>query len=135
MPLDPERFLVQAQRLAGTAEDDANYRSATNRAYYACHLVALDALFGVDAGGGKRPSHWAVIKAVAGHRGGEEDANDLRRLKRMREVADYVTDSSHPEVQGVFDENSASDWASLADWALAVAGALIPRLRALPPTG
>ncbi len=135
MPLDPERYLVQAQRLAGTAEDDADYRSAINRAYYACHLVARDALFGVDAGGGKRPSHWAVIKAVAGHRGGEEDADDLRKLKRMREIVDYVTDSSHPEVQAVFAASLVSDWASLADWALAIAGALIPRLRALPPTG
>ena len=135
MPLDPERFLVQAQRLASTAENEEDHRCAINRAYYACHLAARDALFGVDAGGGKRPSHWAVIKAVAGHRGGEEDADDLRRLKRMREVADYVTDSSHPEVQGVFDKNSASDWASLADWALSVADAVIPRLRALRPAG
>ena len=59
----------------------------------------------------------------------------LRRLKRMREVADYVTDSSHPDVQDVFAENRVADWESLADWALAIADALIPRLRALPPTG
>ena len=133
MPLDPELFLSQAQRLARTAENEADHRSAINRAYYACHLVARDALFGVDAGGGRRPSHWAVIRAVAGHEGGAADANGLWTLKEMREAADYVTDSSHPDVQRVFADGRVSDWAGLAARALAVAGALIPRLRALPP--
>lgn len=131
MPLDPELFLVQARRLARTAENEADYRSAVSRAYYACHLTARDALFGVDAGGGGRPSHWTVIASVAG--AGENDADRLRRLKRMREVADYVTDSSHPEVQRVFANSRASDWASLAGRALAVADMLIPRLRTLQP--
>ena len=53
----------------------------------------------------------------------------------MRGAADYVTDSLHPDVQRVFAENSVSDWAGLAARALSVAGALIPRLRTLPPTG
>ena len=135
MPLNPELFLVQAQRLARTAENEADYRSATSRAYYSCHLTARDALFGVDAGGGGRPSHRAVVKSVANAPGLRQDARMLRRLKRMREVADYVTDSSHPDVQRVFASGPASDWASLAARALAIAGALIPRLRALPPTG
>ena len=135
MPLDPELFLVQAERLTRTAENEADHRSAISRAYYACHLVARDALFGVDAGGGRRPSHWAVIRAVARHEDGESNANELWTLKAMREAADYVTDSLHPDVQRVFDENSVSDWASLASRALAVADALIPRLRALQPAG
>ena len=135
MPLDPGLILVQAQRLAWTAENEADHRCAINRAYYACHLVARDALFGVDAGGGRRPSHWAVIKSVAAHQSREEDAEELRKLKAMREAADYVTDSSHPDIQRVFAENSVSDWAGLAARALSVAGALIPRLRTLPPAG
>ena len=135
MPLDPELFLGHAHRLAWTAENEADYRCAVNRAYYACHLVARDALFGVDAGVGRRPSHRAVIEAVAAHQGGEEDADELRKLKRMREVADYVTDSSHPEVQDVFAVSLVSDWAGLAARALAGASALVPRLRALPPAG
>ncbi len=135
MPLDPELFLVQAQRLAGTAENEADHRSAINRAYYACHLTARDALFGVDAGGGRRPSHWAVINSADRVPGLHQDARWLRELKSMREAADYVTDSSHPDVQRVFAENRVADWESLADWALAIAVALIPRLRTLPPTG
>ena len=135
MPLDPELFLVHAHRLARTAENEADYRCAVNRAYYACHLVARDALFGVDAGGGRRPSHTAVIKSIATHPGGAEDADGLRELKAMREAADYVTDSLHPDVQRVFAENSVSDWASLASRALSVADSLLPRLRTLPPAG
>ena len=135
MPLDPELFLIQARRLARGAENEADYRSAISRAYYACHLVARDALFGVDAGGGRRPSHWAVIRSVAEDEGSEEDGDGLRRLKWMREVADYVTDSLHPEVRRVFERNQVADWEGLAAAALAVAGEIVPRLRRLPPAG
>ena len=135
MPLDPELFLGHAHRLARTAENEADHRCAVNRAYYACHLTARDALFGVDAGGGRRPSHAAVIKSIAAHPGGAEDADGLQELKAMREAADYVTDSLHPDVQRVFAESGVSDWPSLASRALTVADALIPRLRTLPPAG
>ena len=135
MPLDPELFLGQAERLARGAENEADYRSAINRAYYACHLTARDALFGVDAGGGRRPSHWAIIEIVAKIEGHDEDANGLRLLKTMREVADYVTDSSHPEVRRAFEESQVEDWEGLAAAALAVAGEIVPRLRRLPPAG
>ncbi len=135
MPLDPELFLGQARRLANDAENEADYRSAINRAYYACHLTARNALFGVDAGGGRRPSHWAVINSVNKAPSGHWDARRLRRLKRMREVADYVTDSSHPEVRRVFERSQVADWEGLAAAALAVAGEVVPRLRRLPPAG
>ena len=135
MPLDPELFLGQARRLANDAENEADYRSAISRAYYACHLVARDALFGVDAGGGRRPSHWAVINFVDKVPGRHWDAYLLQALKRMREVSDYVTDSSHPEVRRVFERNQVVDWEGLAAATLTIAGALIPGLRRLPPAG
>ena len=135
MPLDPGLFLGQAERLARDAENEADYRSAVSRAYYTCHLTARDALFGVDAGGGRRPSHWAVINSVDKVPGRRRDARKLRGLKWMREVADYITDSLHPEVQEQFGASRVSDWAGLAARALAVAGVLILRLRRLPPAG
>ena len=135
MPLDPELFLDQARRLAGDAENEADYRSAISRAYYACHLVARDALFGVDARGGRRPSHRAIIGIVTKTEGHDDDADGLRLLKTMREVADYVTDSLHPEIQRLFAKNRVSNWEGLAAAALGVAGALVPRLRRLPPAG
>ena len=139
MPLDPELFLGQARRLANDAENEADHRSAINRAYYACHLVArdalCDALFGVDARGGRRLSHWTVINSVNKAPSGHWDARRLRRLKRMREVADYVTDSLHPEVRRVFERSQVANWEGLAAAALAVAGEVVPRLRRLPPAG
>ena len=135
MPLDPELFLGQARRLVRDAENEADYRSAINRAYYACHLVARDALFGVDAGGGRRPSHWAVINSVDKAPSGHWDARLLQALKMMREVADYITDSLHPEVQERFGAARVEDWEGLAAATLTIAGALIPRLRRLPPAG
>ena len=135
MPLDPELFLGQARRLTRDAENEADYRSAISRAYYACHLVARDALFGVDARGGRRPSHRAIIGIVAKTEGQDDDADGLRLLKTMREVADYVTDSLHPEIQRLFAKNRVSNWEGLAAAALGVAGALVPRLRRLPPAG
>ncbi len=53
----------------------------------------------------------------------------------MREVADYVTDSLHPEVLRAFEESQVEDWEGLAAAALAVAGEVVPRLRRLPPAG
>ena len=135
MPLDPELFLGQARRLVRDAENEADYRSAINRAYYACHLTARDALFGVDAGGGRRPSHWAVINSVDKAPSGHWDARLLQALKMMREVADYITDSLHPEVQERFGAARVEDWEGLAAATLTVAGALIPRLRRLPSAG
>ena len=135
MPLDPELFVGQAERLARNAENEADYRSAISRAYYACHLVARDALFGVDAGGGRRPSHWAVINSVNKVPGRHWDAYLLQALKRMREVADYVTDSLHPEVRRAFERNQVADWEGLAAAALVVVGEVVPRLRRLPPAG
>ena len=133
MVLDPELFLGQAMRLARGAENEADHRSAISRAYYACHLVARDALFGVDARGGKRPSHWAVINSVDKVPNRHHDARLLHALKRLREIADYVTDSTHPEIQRLFAKNRVSNWEGLAAAALAVADALIPRLRRLQP--
>ena len=135
MPLDPELFLGQGRRLARDAENEADHRSAVSRAYYACHLVARDALFGVDAGGGRTPSHWAVINSVGKVPNRRYDARLLHALKRLREIADYVTDSTHPEIQRLFAKNRVSTWEGLAAAALAVAGALVPRLRRLPSAG
>ena len=77
MALDPADFLAQAPLLM-EAGGEADYRSAINRAYYACHLMARDRLFGLDAarwGGPRRPSHRAVVRA-------------LWRLPSMVEAAD-----------------------------------------------
>ena len=107
-----------------------------SRAYYACHLVARDRLLGVDAGGrerSRRPSHRSVIAVAVASPESGVDAEQFNRLKLMRENADYVRDPDHPETRRLFAASNVRDWADLANEALSIARALLPRLRTLPP--
>ena len=134
MALDPASlFALAEQLLNGSQVNEAAARSAVNRSYYACHLTVRDRLYGLDAQrhGQRRPSHVAVVQAV-GARLASKRGEELHRLKRMREVADYVRDSDHPEAQFVFGRESVATWPDLAGVALAVARDLLPLLRAMP---
>lgn len=127
--------MAQAERLAQPGAGEEDYRTAVSRAYYACHLVARDRLFGVDAvrwGRGWRPSHRTVMEAVRPHM---PDVIHERfdQLKLMRENADYVRDPDHPETQRLFSVLNTNDWAEFASDALTIARRLLPRLRTLPP--
>ena len=116
MALDPAEFLAQAPLLM-EAGGEAGYRSAINRAYYACHLAARDCLFGLDAaqwGGPGRPSHRAVVRALRRLPPMRDAAEQLERLRKAREVADYVRDDGRPEAQAQFRLHGASDWRGLA---------------------
>ena len=121
MALDPAEFLAQAPSLM-EAGGEAGYRSAINRAYYACHLIARDRLFGLDAaqweGSGKRPSHRAVVRTLLGHPLTHDVAHSLEHLRQTREVADYVRDPLHPEAQAQFSLHGVSDWRGLAQLSL-----------------
>ena len=132
---DPERFLVQAERLLQAGADEEDYRTAVSRAYYACHLTARNRLFGVDAVGwdssGKRPSHVAVIGALGASSASSELVEALRRLKLAREKADYVCDPLHPEIRELLDDFNVAEWAELANETVVLARDLLPLLQAL----
>ena len=85
MALDPTEFLAHASLLM-EAGGEAGYRSAINRAYYACHLVARDRLFGLDAARWepppRRPSHRAVARALWERPSTADAAHNLERLRR-----------------------------------------------------
>ena len=136
MPLDPQEFLAQADLLLATG-GEAGYRSAINRAYYACHLLARDRLFGLDAArweaGPRRPSHRAVIAAVRQHPSFRTIAHELEDLKTMREVADYVSGDEHPELLDLFTRYSVSRWQDLASRALPRARETFATLRVSLP--
>ena len=115
---------------------EAGYRSAISRAYYACHLFARDRMFGLDAvlwlTSPHRPSHYAVIEALR-QRVDDRGPDALDDLKRMREVADYVRDDEHPEVQRLFTPHCVSEWEGLTGRALPLARATFAALEeALP---
>ena len=135
MALDPADFLAQAPLLM-EADGEAGYRSAINRAYYACHLAARDRLFGLDAaqwGDRRRPSHRAVIRALMRRPSMRDVAYNLDRLRKTREIADYVRDDAHPEAQAMFRLYGASDWRELAQISLQRARDVFAALRSLPP--
>lgn len=124
MALDPEELLAQAD-VAMAAGTEAGFRSAVNRVYYACHLLARDRLFGLDAArweaSPRRPSHRAVIDAVRQRLSSDEIPDDLDDLKTLREVADYVRGDEHPELLALFTQYGVSAWEDLAGEALPIA--------------
>ena len=120
MALDPAGFLAQAPLLM-EAGGEAGYRSAINRAYYACHLAARDCLFEIDAaqwGGPGRPSHRAVVRSLRRLPSMGDASEQLERLRKAREIADYVRDTLHLEAQALFRLHGASDWRGLAQVSL-----------------
>ena len=117
------------------AGGEAGYRSAINRAYYACHLMARDRLFGIDAaqwGGPGRPSHRAVVRALRRRPSMHGAAHNLEQLRQTREVADYVRDALHPEVRVLFRRRGASNWRELAQISLLRARDVFAVLQSLP---
>ena len=134
MALDPSEWLEHAERMRSLDDAEIAHRTAVNRAYYACHLAARDQLYGVDAHRqlGRRPSHIAVIRAVRAQLN-EQAANRLHRLKLMREAADYIRDSDHPEVQAAFVRERAATWSDFAAAAIESATDLLLVLDDMPP--
>ena len=136
MALDPAEFLAQAPLLMD-AGGEAGYRSAINRAYYACHLMARDRLFGLDATRWepppRRPSHRAVVRALWRRPSVGDAAYSLELLRKTREIADYVRDSVRPETQAIFRLNGVSDWRELAQISLVRARDAFAALQRLPP--
>ena len=132
---DAEEFFTYGEAIVRGGGGEAASRTGVGRLYYSCHVEARDCMFGVDAanwkGPGRRPSHRAVIIAAA-RTLPLESIDSFRRLKEMREMADYVRDPAHPEMQALFAVNNAHDWADLADEALTIARDLLPLLRQLP---
>ena len=134
MALDPADFLAQAPLLM-EAGGEAGYRSAINRAYYACHLAARDRLFGLDAaqrGDRGMPSHRAVIRALQSFPSMRDPAEQLNRLRKTREIADYVRDDAHPEAQALFRLYGVSSWREMAQTSLQCARDLFAALRSMP---
>ena len=134
MALDPADFLAQASLLMD-AGGEAGYRSAINRAYYACHLAARDRLFGLDAaqwGDRGRPWNRAVIRALQRFPSMRDPAKQLNRLRKTREIADYVRDDAHPEAQALFRLYGVSSWRAMAELSLLRARAVFAALQGLP---
>lgn len=144
---DPMEWLSLGESLAsGTSE--AELRTAINRVYYACHLLARDRLFGDDKVGLKRrdtehltgdkrnTEHAAVSSAIARNTGVRKGpakrlADQLTELRSMREQADYFRDSKRDEIQELFKRYNVTGWPGLARTATTRAKSLVPEIGAL----
>lgn len=112
---NPLEFLQLANQLAAST-DEANLRTAVNRAYYALFLLARDKLSITDTSG----VHRLVVKVIK--RRNNALADQLGSLKRLREVADY-----EPVPKKEKDRNWQRNWRvaqELAKW-------ILPKLQAL----
>ena len=134
---DADEFFTYGEAIVRAGGGEAASRTAVGRLYYSCYIEARDSMFGDDAvnwrGRGRRPSHRAVIEAAERALPPGPASQRFKRLKAMREMADYIRDPAHPEMQALFAARNARDWADLADEALGIARDLLPLLRQLPP--
>jgi uncharacterized protein (UPF0332 family) len=83
-PFDTSSLYALAQELAYRSSDEVRLRTAVNRAYYAVFLLAREKA----RIRGTHDVHVRVIEAVR-QRKGQNLANLLFHLKRLRTVADY----------------------------------------------
>jgi hypothetical protein len=144
---DPLDLLNLGESLAKAASE-AEHRTATNRVYYACFLIARDRIFGDDRVGltstvkkkieKKRniSEHEAVLRAIVNNAGipkgfAKRLSDQLGELKAMREEADYYRDSERDEIAGMFERYKVSGWRGLAGHAATLARSLQPELGAL----
>ena len=90
---NPEDYWQISLKLVNQKPSDADYRTASNRAYYACHLV------GCEKGIIKRTYSAKDHSALWGElrRRGTVWWNKLETLYRIREHADYHVSLDNPD--------------------------------------
>ena len=90
LPFNAQDFLALADQLANDpAGDEAKYRSALSRAYYALFLYARESLIarGVMVSSFSGTDHGLVIQTLRASSQG--DADQLGKLRNKRNRADY----------------------------------------------
>jgi len=116
---DAQEFMGLAITVASSEPNEAGYRTAINRAYYACHLVGRDS---TAKKGWFEPKHTyedhsGLLRALQDH--DVPWRPKLRDLRELREHADYHT---HLEV-------NRATW----ERAKLIAQDILPRLKNIAP--
>lgn len=134
-----EEFLRLGLKLVSNEPNEAGYRTAINRVYYACHLVGRESAhekgwFTPKYGA---PDHSGLYRSLMQRtRWGAK----LRRLYELREHADYHVSPKQQALGSCPDCGRASDIEPLASdktWeeAKSIAQDIFPRLVGLRPEG
>jgi uncharacterized protein (UPF0332 family) len=117
-PLDPHDFLTLARELAGQNDEQGRLRTAVGRAYYALFLIAREKTHIMA----KRETHEKVIQALKKTPGYRPTADQLDKLRRLREVADYELAPKDPT-----DSNWKRNWSKVENFVAAI----LPKLESL----
>jgi len=130
LSFDPKEYFTLGCSVAESAANEAAYRTAINRAYYACHLIGRESTL---QKGWFVPTYSAldhkklcrVLKDKAGYGSGVK----LLSLYVNREHADYHT-GSHPDDNECCRQDIDNIWSN----SKATAEFLIPKLQSIFPT-
>ncbi len=135
---DGAEFYLLAKRLVAVDQSEAAYRTSINRAYYACHVVGIDS---TSKKGWYQPAfgagdHSGLSRALRAHN--QDWHSKLTELYRLREHADYHTESSNPGAECDYCRDSAknSNSSSLNLWTRTqtITDDILPRLKSIAPT-
>jgi len=133
-----EEFLKLALNLVNYEPNEAGYRTAINRAYYACHLIGCEstARKGWFTPKHKPDDHSGVCRALKKY---TPWGDKLRTLIELREHADYHIDprQQSPDNRCSYCDGK-TDTTALVDentWIIArdIANYILPRLQSIAP--
>jgi len=135
-----QEFLQLGLRLVSYEPNEAGYRTAINRAYYACHLIGCEstARKGWFTPKHGRDDHAGLWRALRKHH--TPWWTKLRDLYELREHADYHIDpTQQPPNNGCSYCVSETDISALVDentWTRArdIANDILPRLQSIMPS-
>ena len=133
-----QEFFQLGLRLASCEPNEAGYRTAINRAYYACHLIGCEST--------ARKGWFTPQYTFRDHRGLWQALkqhtpwwNKLRVLYELREHADYHVDPTQQPPNNVCSYcDGKTDTTALVDentWIIArdIANDILPRLQSIMP--
>jgi len=134
-----QELLQLGLRLVSYEPNEAGYRTAINRAYYACHLIGRESTarkgwFNPEYTGRDHRGLWEALKQHTLW------WNKLQVLYELREHADYHIDPSQQSPNNSCPYcNSGTDTTALVDentWAIArdIANDIFPRLQSIMPS-
>ncbi len=134
-----QEFLQLGLRLSSSEPNEAGYRTAINRVYYACHLIGCEST--AKKGWFNRQydygDHSGLVRALKQH---SRLGDKLRVLYELREHADYHIDSTQqPPSMPCSYCDSKADSTALVDedtWekASAIANEILPQLQSIIPS-
>jgi hypothetical protein len=136
---DAREFYEISLKIAEAFQNEAGYRTAIGRAYYACHLIGIEAtsMKGWYKPAYNRGDHFGLCNAIKNQGKILKQAESkLRALIELREHADYhVKNRSEQGCQYCREKSNAAPLVNEQTWDLArsIASDILPKLGKIKP--